>query len=437
MSSLPEESLRDTMDSAREYVTRLEELVKSVEAAEHQVESSASQSTNEVVKTFNQLSDSILDVLNKRKESLLSEISTIRQDGLAPLRACRDVIASKLANTKTYIAEGGDILRIGGMAVSESTEKFCEKASFLGSLPAVPQLEEVPYVSFQCNVVGIEDQIGKSVQSLGRVSRMGPVQITQMDEKPGALLVHWEEIDFEHSVDIHAFRLQYAYGDIRNQPHLMDTNFHDVYEGPDTQYLVRDLRPSSTYTFRVSCLVEGESDWSAWSLPRVGSSNITPFSWTQNNPNYSVTNEGKIACKISNESSMLCSCSAQFGPGHCIEFTVLECGNKGVEQGLVLCSGPIKDGSLMQPGMLFLNAEGSIFVDGVEKMMKLPPLKVGAKVCFLCELIREDKLRMHIGTADKTVIYDWTPVCVANETTPPKLYFAISFQSKGWKILVE
>lgn len=62
------------------------------------------------------------------------------------------------------------------------------------SLPAVPQLEEVPYVSFQCNFASLEEQIGKSVQSLGRVSRMGPVQITQMDEKPGALLLHWEEV---------------------------------------------------------------------------------------------------------------------------------------------------------------------------------------------------------------------------------------------------
>lgn len=437
MSGVQEESLRDTMDSAEEYVTRLEDLVKSVEAAERQVETSASQSASEVEKAFKQLSDSILDVLNKRKDVLLSEISSIRQDGLAPLQACRSLIASKLANTKLYIAEGGDILRIGGMAVSESTEKFCEKASFLGSLPAVPQLEEVPYVSFQWNLGTIEEQVGKSVQSLGRISRMGPVQITQMDEKPGALLVHWEEIDFEHSVDIHAFRLQYAYGDIRNQPHLMGTNFHDVYEGPDTQYLVRDLRPSTSYTFRVCCLAEGESDWSAWSLPRIGSSSITPFSWALDNPNYVVTNEGKIAAKASNIPSTLCSCTAQFGPGHCIEFTILECGDSGTEQGLVLCSDSVLGGNLMHSGVLFLNAEGSIFVDGAEKMMKLPPLKVGAKVCFLCEHIRDGKLRVHIGTADKTVIYDWTPIGDSNDITPPKLYFAICFNSKGWKVLVE
>lgn len=70
-------------------------------------------------------------------------------------------------------------------------------------------------------------------------------------------------------------------------------------------------------------------------------------------------------------------------------------------------------------------------------MMKLPPLQSGAKVCFLCEHIREDKLRVHIGTSDKTVIYDWCPVNDNNETTPSKLYFAISFQCKGWKVLVE
>lgn len=436
MSNQSEASVKDTMDSAKEYVSRLEELVKSVEAAEHQVVSSSAQSAMEVEKTFQQLSDSIVDVLSRRKEALLAEIAVIHHEGLSPLQACRSLIVSKLNSTKSYIAEGGDILRIGGIAISASTEKFCEKASFLGSLPAVPQLEEVPYVSFQCNFTSLEEQIGKSVQSLGKVSRMGPVQITQMDEKPGALLLHWEEVDFEHSVDIHSFRLQYAYGDIRDQPHLMNTNFHDVYEGPDTQYLVRDLRPNNLYTFRVCCLVEGESDWSAWSLPRVGSSNITPFCWTEDNPHYTVTNEAKIACKTSSEPSLLCSCSAQFGPGHCIEFTVLECGESGLDQGLVLCSKSENDKGLLQPGVLFLNTDGSIFVDGVEKMMKLPPLQVGAKVCFLCEHIREDKLRVHIGTADKTVIYDWTPVC-GNDDTPPKLYFAISFRSCGWKILVE
>jgi hypothetical protein len=29
---------------------------------------------------------------------------------------------------------------------------------------------------------------------VGKVSRMGPVQVTEVDEKPGALLVRWEEV---------------------------------------------------------------------------------------------------------------------------------------------------------------------------------------------------------------------------------------------------
>lgn len=70
-------------------------------------------------------------------------------------------------------------------------------------------------------------------------------------------------------------------------------------------------------------------------------------------------------------------------------------------------------------------------------MMKLPPFQVGAKVCFLCELVHEDKLRVHISTAEKTVTYDWTPVCEVIDFRSPKLYFAVSFQSKGWKVLVE
>jgi hypothetical protein len=40
------------------------------------------------------------------------------------------------------------------------------------------------------------------------------------------------------------------------------------------------------------------------------------------NPNYKITNENKIATKITADQSVLFSSSAQFGPGHSVEFTV-------------------------------------------------------------------------------------------------------------------
>jgi hypothetical protein len=84
-------------------------------------------------------------------------------------------------------------------------------------------------------------------------------------------------VDFERVVDIHSFRLQMAHDDVRGQMSLLKGNFHDVYFGPECQYLVRDLRPGVPYTFRVCCRVEGDTEWSAWSLPCVATTNYAAF----------------------------------------------------------------------------------------------------------------------------------------------------------------
>ena len=68
-----------------------------------------------------------------------------------------------------------------------------------------------------------------------------------------------------------------AYGDLRDQIILLEGNFHDVFCGLECQYLVRDLRPGIPYTFRVCCRIEGDPEWSAWSLPRVATTNLDPF----------------------------------------------------------------------------------------------------------------------------------------------------------------
>lgn len=62
------------------------------------------------------------------------------------------------------------------------------------SLPAVPSLEEVPDVSFQCPMESVSVKVEQTLSGVGAVSRMGPVQVTEVDEKPGALLVRWEEV---------------------------------------------------------------------------------------------------------------------------------------------------------------------------------------------------------------------------------------------------
>nr|CAD7433156.1 unnamed protein product [Timema monikensis] len=456
MESMSKKNIIETVDTAKDYACKLEDLLSSVKGANDQIQTSTQKTISEIDSTFDLLVSTLLESLNKRRALLRTEALRLRDDGLAPLKACRDIIDEKLRATKLYIEEGRNILRVGGLTTSlEKTLCFTEQASLLGSLPAVPNLEEVADLSFQCPVESIVPELQQCVANIGQVSRMGPVQITEVHEKPGALLVHWEEVgtlvdpigawfdlgklgallvqweevDYERVVDVHSFRLQLAYGDVRGQDHLQLSNYHDAYVGPEGQHLVRDLRPGVPYTFRVCCRVEGSSDWSAWSLPRVALTHQQPFCWGESNSNYLITNEKKLASKTSPEQSVLLSRTAQFGPGHSIEFTVLECGIGCSDEGLGLVAGPVEGENLIQPGCLFVNTQGSVFVDGAEKTTKLPSLQKCSKVCFTCENIRDGKIRVNVDSDNKTVTYDWSVRC--------PLYFAVCFGEMGWKVMVE
>nr|CAD7461464.1 unnamed protein product [Timema tahoe] len=81
--------------------------------------------------------------------------------------------------------------------------------------------------------------------------------------------------------------------------------------------------------------------------------------WGESNSNYLITNEKKLASKTSPEQSVLLSSTAQFGPGHSIEFTVLECGIGCSDEGLGLVAGPVEGENLIQPGCLFVNTQGT------------------------------------------------------------------------------
>lgn len=64
-------------------------------------------------------------------------------------------------------------------------------------------------------------------------------KINSLTEKPGAILVEWEE---NEAVDdrlngVQEFRLQFAFGDTLNNPHLL-VNFHDCYIGISIKVII-------------------------------------------------------------------------------------------------------------------------------------------------------------------------------------------------------
>lgn len=63
-------------------------------------------------------------------------------------------------------------------------------------MPSVPELHAVASVSvsFPSSTPSLLTSL---LQSYGEVNWLGPVQITHVEEKPGALMVYWEEVNFE------------------------------------------------------------------------------------------------------------------------------------------------------------------------------------------------------------------------------------------------
>ncbi|XP_054283226.1 cytokine receptor-like factor 3 [Macrosteles quadrilineatus] len=275
MENITKKTLLETVDTAIEYSAKLDRNLNSVIGAEQQVIGTAEESLTEIDVAFDDLAKSVLDALNKRREVLKKNVMRIQEEGLAPLRACRDVISHTLKTTQSYICEGQELMEQRNCDVERSL-KYIDQSSLLGSLPAVPNLEEVPAISFQLNVDSLRNSLVCRILSAGVVSRMGPVQITSIVEKPGALLVNWEEVE-ERGLDDQCFRLQLSVGAHPTPlPRHSAAVYRDVYQGADSSCVVRDVHPGTQYTLRVCCKDE-RGDWCAWSLPRVAATTLPAF----------------------------------------------------------------------------------------------------------------------------------------------------------------
>lgn len=163
MEDISKITVIETLDTAKEYASKLEDLIKSVEVATQQVgalfyiciialiltvllticnaflwywqvNTSTQQAIEDIDNAFSLVTSVLVEALNKRRSVLKAEALKFQEDGLIPLKACHDLIAEKLKSTQLYIEEGHDILRVGGCTSAEESLRFSEKASQLGRL---------------------------------------------------------------------------------------------------------------------------------------------------------------------------------------------------------------------------------------------------------------------------------------------------------------
>ncbi|KAK9703271.1 hypothetical protein QE152_g29447 [Popillia japonica] len=412
----------ESVNAAQDYIQALTGLENEVKNAEKQIETSANDAEILIKQSFSNLLTEIKKTLENRQQLLLQQIDKVRERSLKPLRDCRNIIVTKIDNTKTFKELANNVMTDNRLYNAVTFEK---NMSMLGSLPEVPQLKEVPYISYHYESVVYKDIID-SCKTLGSIQSIAPVQIASLVEKPGSVLVEFISVEQEDKLtDIQEYRLQKAY--------LNDGGacYQDCYIGPETQFLVRDLQVNEVYLFRVCCKFEGASTWSSWSIPQSGKTTIKPYSW-KDHLSFILRNEHKIAKPNDDVVAVLYSNGPQFHVGYSIEFVFLECDIKleGTFIGLSLHSNFNTPEELMCDSLL-VEATGAVYVNGIKKSTRLPEMQVGSKVCFRCELLNESKILMSVECSGKQVTYDWSM------SADDKMYFLASFNSTKWKIMVE
>ncbi|KAJ3664620.1 hypothetical protein Zmor_000174 [Zophobas morio] len=421
------QEVSETLKAAHSYLTRLKNLNNMIQNAERQIQDSSKETERTIETTFSTLLANLTQILLNRKDNLITRVQETRHQSLAPLEECRADISRRVEKTHKLIFEGQRLLN----GATKNVDEFSQKSSSLGSLPEIPELKEVPFISFQCEP-SVESELLDMCSQFGEVFKIAPVQISQTVERPGAILVEWQSVENDdRCVDIQEFRLQRAFGDVTAQQHLK-ANFSDCYLGLETQFLLKDLQANQLYSFRVCCKFEGSSEWSPWSLPHVTSTTIKPFSWAPNK-DFILADGNRIATPVKDAPSVLISDGPQFAVGYSVEFMYLEFDNKCSTIGLIVANDAnnVKRVKSEDHSYFALDSTGEIFVDGVKKSTKLPEAAKGLKICFMCELIHDDKVRVNIDTCDKQVTYDWQ-ICKSD-----KLYFVAQLQSPASKIIVE
>lgn len=155
---------------------------------------------------------------------------------------------------------------------------------------------DVPCVSAQLDdsLLGL---LRDRVTRLGSVSSHPPVQIEELQERPGGTLVRWCKVSKrvwnkhrEHtpmpsdvnaiiSICVHQVDEDFTAADYRLQYRRSGSGgsqYEDAYIGRDCEFLVLHLDPHTDYLFRVCARGEGRTEWSPWSIPQTGYTTLAP-----------------------------------------------------------------------------------------------------------------------------------------------------------------
>ncbi|KYQ53285.1 Cytokine receptor-like factor 3 [Trachymyrmex zeteki] len=419
-----EENVKGIIQSAQEYIAKLDYQLKDLDNADQQIENSMMKTLKDIDGTFQSLLDDVCHEINKRRELLILETEIHKHESLIPLRACRREVEAQLQNAQNIISMSEGILEHPYRYSVNGFGKIISASNDLGRIPAVPYSEELPNINFDRPLNSYKEEIIEQISKLGCISRTIPVQIMNIEERPAGLFVKWHVTNPEYFAEEQTFIVEKANGEVLDSA---SNKFETVYRGSETSCFIRNIPVDQLVTLRVRI----KADNVARSIHHVTRTSIPPYNWELDNKNYMITN-GKIAAKVTNTISTLFSQGPQFDENHVIEFKFLEVPQEGDDdEGIALVYDPQgSNDTLKRAASLMITPQGKIFMDGDEKLMRLPRMRFGAVIMISAFRKNAHMLRVNIESENKCVTYDW------RVQTP--LYLAARFtESKKWHLKIE
>ncbi|XP_075759965.1 cytokine receptor-like factor 3 isoform X2 [Pelodiscus sinensis] len=425
---------RESIEAARSYRLELQQRLRGLQQARKQIKESAALTREVLEQHFNDLKGTLRKLLDERLVLLLQEVDAIEQESIKPLDECQKLIEHGVSTADDLLQEGECVIH---GVMGEQNEKLCsftKKALHiqLDSLPEVPALVDVPCLSAQlddCLLTIVKNQIFNH----GTVASRPPVQIEELTEKPGGILVRWCKVDDDFIPQ--DYRLQSR----KSTAH----HFEDVYVGSEMEFIVLQIDPNVDYQFRVCARGDGRQEWSPWSIPQTGRSTLVPHEWTAGLEGYSLSSRRNIALRNDSQScgGVLYSKAPTYFCGQTLTFRIEAVGQLDKRDSIGVCVEQ-QNGydSLQRDKAVCISTNGAVFVNGKEMTNQLPAVTCGSTVTFDMAVVHlgpnnneggSFKLRVTISSNNREVVFDWVL-----DHSCGSLYFGCSFSYPGWKVLV-
>lgn len=432
---------KESIEAAQNYRSELQQRLHGLSQARTQVRGSSDQAREALRRHFTELQAAARRLLSERLDVLLAEVDAIEAQSVRPLEDCQSLIQHGVGQADDLLREGEAALRCGLGEKEDKLGSFTKKAMHiqLDSLPEVPALVDVPYVSAQLDdsLLGVlREQVGRHAS----VSSHPPVQIQELQERPGGMLVRWCKVDEDFAAA--DYRLQYRRGTTGGQ-------YEDTYIGRDCEFLVLHLDPHAEHLFRVCARGEGRTEWSPWSVPQGGTTTLAPHEWCPGTDGYILSSRRNIAMRSDSTPSrcpILYSNAPTYFCGQTLTFKISAAGQTHRHDALCVCVDSQSDiHSLQRDQAVCISTNGAVFVNGKEMTNQLPAVSLGSTVTFDMEVVSlfpvnnnnlndvgaNFKLRVTIGSGNREVVFDWLL-----EQAVDCLYFGCCFTHPGWKLLV-